>query len=223
MKSMLAAIMVLGTLAAFAQEEPRLLTVNLTSVQFTPFEAEENGVVAVMRLPKRAQGAYIYVGPYDEARAQGLENLRRALDALKAELDRDTAPVEIEGMPPMRVRTGSRVKITRTTTVNRSKRDIEETERRAAESAHRMIEGYAKTLDIRATPAASSGKAVCAPIGPGKLIVCAFARLPDTSKKQNLAPTRFVYWWGIIDCPENGGMATALSETNATEWFDIFR
>ena len=222
MKTIPAFIVALGAAVALAQD-PQQLTVNLTSVQFTPFEADEHGVIAVMQLPKRAQGAYVYVGPYDEARAQGLENLRQALVALQEDLDRDTAPVEIEGMPPMRVRTGSRVKITRTTTVNRSKRDIEEKERQSAESAHRLIEGYAKTLDVRATPGTTTGKAICGSIGPGKLIVCAFARLPDTSKKQNLAPMRYVYWWGIIDCPENGGMATALSDQNATEWYNIFR
>lgn len=193
----------------------------LASLDFRPVEGrKEDGLVGRIALPRGAQRIMICVGRYDDARHNALIDLRQRLALLDAELARDTAPVEYEGMPSVS-RTSRGTVFRRSTVVKRSARDVEIAEQRASERARSMIEDAMKTLDWRITPR-SDGFFTCAPIPEGRYILIAAARVQGKSDGRNIAPSRQLYWAGVFDHRPGTALGAILGEENGTPWRKLF-
>ena len=195
----------------------------LSSLAFSPVEGrDEDGLVGRIALPPGTQQLLLCVGLYDERRHKAMVELRQELARLDAELKRDTSPVEYEGLPSVQGRTPrGRVVVGRSTVVKRSARDVETSERRAAERARARIEAMMKTLDWRITPR-SDGFFACSPIPEGRYLIMVAARVPDNGDKKNLAPSRQLYWMGVFDHKPGSTLSAILGEDNGTPWQSLF-
>ncbi|MGI6495871.1 MAG: hypothetical protein ACOX5G_07250 [Kiritimatiellia bacterium] len=202
---------------AFSPDDP----LQMATLDIRPFESDTQGLLGRLALPRGTQQLGVYAGRLDGRRHRALIDLRQELAEIDAALRRDTAPVEFEGLPHVEV-TPNRVKIHRSTEVERSGRNQEASRRHAAERARARIDRFLKTLDWRIAPA-EDGTFACAPIPPGRYLLFAAARVPDETDRRNLAPSRHLYWVGFFDYADGRPLAVRLGEGNGSDWRALFR
>ena len=193
----------------------------LASLEFRPVSGETQGLRGRIVLPRGSQNVFLCAGRFDEARHRALLGLRQELARIDAELRRDTAPVEYEGIPSVRVLPNGGAVVSRSTTAKRSARDAELARRQASERVRSRIDAFLKTFDWRIRPAEDGSFAV-APIPPGRYILFVAARVPDEGDGKNIAPSRQLYWAGVFDYEEGHPLGAVLGERNGTEWQDLF-
>lgn len=213
------------------------LTATHSGVVFGPFTARTGSTLAfdqdtislaVERLPPSLDvtlthsralplAPTIALGPLTEECRRGLYTLRDALVARANFLAAETAPTEIEGLPTITSRYGTRHE----PVIQRSLRDRQTALAAADRAAAALVDAFVRRhLPHRVPPDADTVRHF-RPLTPGPWLLCAIIPVKNPDAKQP-APSLTAYWWAPFDLAPETAATLTLTDANACAWQDLF-
>lgn len=211
------------------------LVSSLGGTPFGPFTAQTGeqitlgqNVLTLQRLPtalnvslhhEKAVGtaAIVALGPLNEACRRDLYALRESLVQRANLLADELAPTEIQGIPTIITRHGTRFE----PVFKRSLRDQQTALTAADKAAAALIDRFVrKNLPLRVPPDSDTVRRF-RPLPPGQWLLCAMTLVRPPSQ-QAPAPTTTAYWWAPFELEADTAATLALTAENACDWRDLF-